>query len=93
MDINKMTYWELIDYLKENFYTTDFIGDHTRKQFVTILSKLIPHNKWKTGMCKSRQFTHVEYFLKLHSIGCRMCQKEYNYRTMSPYQFASKYYG
>jgi hypothetical protein len=87
------TQGNLVELLKETFYTTDFIKDHTRPELVVMLQTLYPKTDWKRGMCKRRQIKHIEHWLKLHNIDCRFSQTEYDYRTMTPFAFASKYYG
>lgn len=69
-----MTYLETISYLEENFYTTDFINNHTRPEMVEILNKLYSGNKsikFKRRMCKERQIEHIRHYLKLHNIKCK----------------------
>ena len=61
----------LIDYLAENFYTTDFINLHTRPQLVEMLKMLYPEKNFKRGMCKQRQVKHIEFWLKLHNVKCK----------------------
>lgn len=65
------TLGQLKDYLRENFYSTDFINLHTRPQLVEILKLLYPKTNFKRGMCKERQCKHIEFWLKLHNVNCK----------------------
>lgn len=73
------THNKVVDYLKNNFYTTDFINNHTRKQIAEMLRILYPYNEKQlctpklafSNMCKKRQCNHIEFWLKLHNIKCK----------------------
>jgi|WetSurMetagenome_2_1015567.scaffolds.fasta_scaffold578002_1 hypothetical protein len=62
-----MNYWELVDYLKTNISLTNFKENHSRPQLCVMLQKLMPYNNWSASMCKTRQITHLKYWLILHS--------------------------
>lgn len=69
-----------VNYLKKEFYTTDFINMHTRKQLAQILQILEPHTVNQlheccrhlafTNMCKKRQRQHIDNWMKLHNVKC-----------------------
>ena len=58
---------ELIEYLKNNLYTTNFINTHTRPQLIEILKSLYLKTNFTRSMCKERQIKHIEFWLKLHN--------------------------
>lgn len=64
------TFNQLIEYLQNNFYATDFINLHTRPQLVDILKILYPRNNFTRSMCKDRQIKHIEFWLRLHNVKC-----------------------
>lgn len=72
------TLGRLIDYIKENFYTTDFKESHTRKQLGYMLNMLYPFQKVRfahsqpfSTMCKRRAVEHIEFYIHLHKIRCK----------------------
>ena len=70
-DFTKMSYFKLVDYLIDSFYSTDFINDHTRKELSSILRRIKPHetSQSKTAfnsMCKQRMCYHIEFFINVH---------------------------
>lgn len=77
--MNWETHNQVVDYLRDNFYTTDFINNHTRKQIAEMLRILNPYQGKQytcperafTSMCKKRQCKHIEFWLKLHNIKCK----------------------
>ena len=40
--MNWKTHNKVVDYLRDNFYTTDFINNHTRKQLAEMLRIINP---------------------------------------------------
>lgn len=70
---------QVVDYLRNNFYTTDFINNHTRKQLAEILQIISPYQGKQlytpklafTNMCKKRACKHIDFYLKLHNIKCK----------------------
>ena len=77
--MNWETHNQVVDYLRDNFYTTNFINNHTRKQIAEMLRILKPYQGKQylcperafTSMCKKRQCKHIEFWLKLHNIKCK----------------------
>lgn len=72
------TVGQLKDYIRENFYTTDFKNDHTRKQFGCMLNILYPFQKKQfpysqpfSTMCKGRAMKHIEFYIQLHKLRCK----------------------
>ena len=76
--MNWETHNQVVDYLKDNFYTTDFINNHTRKQIAEMLRILKPYEGKQlyvlefafSHMCKKRQCKHIDFWLRLHNIKC-----------------------
>ena len=58
---------QLIDYLKANLYKDNFLETHTRPQLVIMLKMLYPNTNFKRGMCKERQWKHLDFWLRLHN--------------------------
>lgn len=68
-------YHYCVENLKENFYNTDFINEHTRPELAHILQLLYPHmtkqnQRSFTTMCKDRACKHIEAWLMIHSVIC-----------------------
>ena len=66
-------YNKVVDYLRDNFYTTDFINNHTRKQLAEML-RIINPSEGKdlyvpemafTNVCKKRACKHIGILFKL----------------------------
>lgn len=79
---SNMTLGQVENYLKEYFYTIDFVDSFTRRQLQTIMEKLFPnlahYNKAGrafTHMCKRRMVTHIEFYIKLHNLNCKVKSK------------------
>lgn len=77
--MNWKTHNKVVDYLRDNFYTTDFINNHTRKQLAEML-RIINPSEGKdlyvpemafTNVCKKRACKHIEFYLNLHNIKCK----------------------
>ena len=59
---------QLIEYLKTNLYREDFLDNHTRPQLLEMLKVLYPNSNFKCGMCKTRQWKHLDFWLKQHKM-------------------------
>lgn len=73
------TVGQLENYLREFFYVLDFCNSFTRPQLSYMLKMLYPHtvnenstNKAFSNMCKKRMVKHIEFYIKLHDLKCKM---------------------
>lgn len=71
------TLGQLEDYIRKNFYTTNFKANHTRKQLGNMLNILYPFQKIQhpyskpySKMCKKRAMRHIEFYICLHNMRC-----------------------
>lgn len=83
--MKQKTLFQLHDYLRESFYTTNFQEQHTRQELEIVLNKLYPHMKLTyplsqpfSDMCKGRAMKHIEFYIHLHNLICKkpVCTKE-----------------
>lgn len=71
MKLHFETHNQCVAYLIENFYSDDFINNHTRKELAYILSIIEKHTLKDSpyafrSMCKKRMCEHIDFYLKIH---------------------------
>lgn len=73
------TVGQLENYLREFFYVMDFQTEFTRPQLRCMLMLLFPHtvkennaNRAFSNMCKKRMVKHIEFYIKLHNLNCKV---------------------